>query len=64
MMKEEDSSIERKFRFPLSQGELAAVCGIFVGFGVALLGIYLTMPDVDYQLLKLPHNVEELRSLT
>jgi hypothetical protein len=64
MVKEEDSISEKKIKFPLTQGELAAVFGILVGFGVAMLGIYVTMPDVDYQLLKLPHNVEELRSLT
>lgn len=59
-----EGSNERKITFPLTQGELVAVLAVFSGFGVAMLSIYLTMPNVDYQVLKLPHNVDELRSLT
>ncbi|CAM6082904.1 unnamed protein product [Calypogeia fissa] len=60
----EDRSELKKTNFPLTQRELAAVAAVFIGFGVVMLSVYLTMPDVDYQILKVPHNVDELRSLT
>lgn len=55
---------ESRSKFPLTSLELGAVIAIFSIFLLILLSIYLTMPSVDYNQLKLPGNVEELRLLT
>jgi hypothetical protein len=55
---------ELRSKFPLTSLELGAVIAIFSVFLLILLSIYLTMPSVDYNQLKLPGNVDELRLLT
>ncbi|KAG6554564.1 hypothetical protein Mapa_003943 [Marchantia paleacea] len=60
----EGVDVVHKIKFPLTQGELGAVVSVFSVFAMALSIIYLTMPTVDYQVLKLPHNVDEVRLLT
>ncbi|BBM99506.1 hypothetical protein MPTK1_1g21750 [Marchantia polymorpha subsp. ruderalis] len=60
----ETVDVVNKINFPLTQGELGAVVIVFSVFAMALSIIYLTMPTVDYQVLKLPHNVDEVRLLT
>ncbi|GLJ49036.1 hypothetical protein SUGI_1034470 [Cryptomeria japonica] len=50
-------------RFPVMNFELAAAVSIFSVFSLGLLCIYLTMPASDYQLLKLPHSIEDLQIL-
>lgn len=55
---------ESRSKFPLTSLELGAVIAIFSIFLLILLSIYLTMPSVDYNQLKLPSNVDELRLLT
>lgn len=55
---------ESRSKFPLTSLELGAVIAIFSIFLLILLSIYLTMPSVDYNQLKLPGNVDELRLLT
>jgi hypothetical protein len=55
---------ESRSKFPLTSLELGAVIAIFFIFLLILLSIYLTMPSVDYNQLKLPGNVDELRLLT
>lgn len=36
---------------------------VVVGFGLGLLGVYLSMPASDYSFLKLPRTLEELQTL-
>ncbi|KAJ6814030.1 putative membrane protein [Iris pallida] len=49
--------------FPLSRRELAVGLAVVVGFGLGLLGVYLSMPASDYSFLKLPRTLEELQTL-
>ncbi|GER38693.1 SNARE associated Golgi protein family [Striga asiatica] len=50
-------------RFPLSRWEFAAALGVFLVFSTGLLCVYLTMPAAEYEMLKLPRNLSDLRSL-
>ncbi|KAL3634723.1 hypothetical protein CASFOL_021777 [Castilleja foliolosa] len=61
-----DSPSEKKLKadkFPLSRWEFAAALGVFLVFSIGLLCIYLTMPAVEYEMLKLPRNLADLRLL-
>ncbi|KAG1334670.1 putative membrane protein [Cocos nucifera] len=54
----------RDARFPLTRWEAAAAASVFAIFVVGLFCIYLTMPEADYdKILRLPHNLAELRVL-
>ncbi|KAL1561333.1 hypothetical protein AAHA92_04051 [Salvia divinorum] len=64
--KNSDSPSEKKLkadRFPLSRWEFAAALGVFLVFSTGLMCIYLTMPAAEYELLKLPRTLSDLRSL-
>lgn len=64
--KNADSPSEKKLkadRFPLSRWEFAAALGVFLLFSTGLMCIYLTMPAAEYELLKLPRTLSDLRSL-
>ncbi|XP_047982335.1 uncharacterized membrane protein At4g09580-like [Salvia hispanica] len=64
--KNADSPSEKKLkadRFPLSRWEFAAALGVFLVFSTGLVCIYLTMPAAEYELLKLPRTLSDLRSL-
>ncbi|KAK4490071.1 hypothetical protein RD792_000725 [Penstemon davidsonii] len=50
-------------RFPLSKWEFAAALGVFLVFSTGLLCIYLTMPAAEYEMLKLPRTLADLRLL-
>ncbi|CAA0818466.1 Uncharacterized membrane protein [Striga hermonthica] len=50
-------------RFPLSRWEFATAFGVFLVFSTGLLCVYLTMPAAEYEMLKLPRNLSDLRSL-
>lgn len=50
-------------RFPLSRCEFAAALGVFLVFSTGLLWIYLTMPAAEYEMLKLPRTLGDLRLL-
>lgn len=61
-----ESPSEKKLRmerFPLSRWEFAAALGVFLIFSTGLLCIYLTMPAADYEMLKLPRTLADLRLL-
>ncbi|KAL2653411.1 hypothetical protein R1flu_021539 [Riccia fluitans] len=60
---EQDDEVN-EIRFPLTRLEVGAVFCVFIAFAAALSVVYMTMPTVDYQVLKLPHNVDEVRLLT
>ncbi|XP_042005031.1 uncharacterized membrane protein At4g09580-like isoform X2 [Salvia splendens] len=64
--KNADSPSEKKLkadRFPLSRWEFAAALGVFLVFSTGLVCIYLTMPTAEYELLKFPRTLSDLRSL-
>lgn len=48
---------------PLTQKELLGLASVFLAFAILLSSIYYTMPEVDYNELKLPRTVGELRTL-
>eukprot|EP01018_Ginkgo_biloba_P013107 Gb_10117 [translate_table: standard] len=50
-------------RFPLTQWEFVAALSIFMLFSIGLLSIYLTMPAAEYEILKLPRSIADLRIL-
>lgn len=50
-------------RFPLSRWEFVAAVGVFLVFSTGLLSVYLTMPKAQYQMLKLPRTLADLRLL-
>ncbi|KAK4422865.1 putative membrane protein [Sesamum alatum] len=50
-------------KFPLSRWEFVAAFGVFLVFSTGLFCIYLTMPTAEYQMLKLPRNLADLRLL-
>ncbi|KAL0326310.1 UNVERIFIED_CONTAM: putative membrane protein [Sesamum radiatum] len=50
-------------KFPLSRWEVVAAFGVFLVFSTGLFCIYLTMPAAEYQMLKLPRNLADLRLL-
>lgn len=54
----------RMSELPLTMFETIVALCIFGTFAIALLGIYLSMPRIDHNLLKLPRTVSELRILT
>ncbi|KAG6406055.1 hypothetical protein SASPL_133651 [Salvia splendens] len=59
--KNADSPSEKKLkadRFPLSEA-----LGVFLVFSTGLVCIYLTMPAAEYELLKFPRTLSDLRSL-
>ncbi|WOK92732.1 hypothetical protein Cni_G01423 [Canna indica] len=49
--------------FPLSPREVAAAAAVLASFGLGLLGLYLSMPALDYGFLKLPRTLEDIRIL-
>ncbi|MCO5613415.1 hypothetical protein L7F22_067691 [Adiantum nelumboides] len=53
--------LELRDEFPLPQWKLLAMMAIFTLFSGALLLIYLTMPDIDPEALKIPKNLADLR---
>ncbi|XP_002974093.2 uncharacterized membrane protein At4g09580 [Selaginella moellendorffii] len=50
--------------FPLTRLETMAVVALFTVFVGGLIAIFLTMPDADRDVFKLPRTLEELRKLT
>ncbi|GLJ54261.1 hypothetical protein SUGI_1164090 [Cryptomeria japonica] len=50
-------------KFPLTRWEFVAALSIFILFSIGLLSIYLTMPSADYEFLKIPHSIADLRLL-
>lgn len=52
-----------KGRFPLSRFEFAAALGVFLLCSTGLLCIYLTMPAAEYEVLKMPRSLADLRLL-
>lgn len=65
-LKEDDSPTAKKpkfERFPLTKWELAAALGIFLLCSTGLLCVYLTMPSAEYQSVKLPRTLSDLRVL-
>ncbi|KAL7118150.1 hypothetical protein ACP275_03G117500 [Erythranthe tilingii] len=50
-------------KFPLSRWEFIAALGVFLLFSSGLLCIYLTMPASEYEMLKLPRTLADLRLL-
>ncbi|XP_051149764.1 uncharacterized membrane protein At4g09580 [Andrographis paniculata] len=50
-------------RFPLSRWEFAAALAVFLVFSTGLLCIYLTMPASEYEMLKVPRTLADLRLL-
>ena len=50
-------------KFPLTRWEFVAALSIFTLFSIGLLSIYLTMPSADYEFLKIPHSIADLRLL-
>ncbi|XP_042031380.1 uncharacterized membrane protein At4g09580-like [Salvia splendens] len=61
-----DSPTDKKYRAeksPPSRWEFVAALGVFLSFSSALLFIYLTMPAADYDILKLPRTLADLRLL-
>lgn len=65
-LKEDDSPTAKKpkfERFPLTKWELAAALGIFLVCATGLVCVYLTMPSAEYQSVKLPRTLSDLRVL-
>lgn len=50
-------------RFPFSRWEFAAALGVFLVFSTGLICIYFTMPAAEYEMLKLPRTLADLRLL-
>ncbi|KAL6522237.1 hypothetical protein OROMI_032114 [Orobanche minor] len=64
--KNSDSPSGKKLKaesFPLSRWEFASALGMFLVFTTGLLCIYLNMPATEYEMLKLPRNLADLRLL-
>lgn len=64
--KNAESPTDKKYRAdksPPSRWEFVAALGVFLVFSSVLLFIYLTMPAADYEILKLPHTLADLRLL-
>ncbi|KAL6515651.1 hypothetical protein OROHE_018685 [Orobanche hederae] len=62
----EKTPIDGKYKAdksPLSRWEFLAALGVFLVFSSGLLCIYLTMPAAEYEMLKLPRNLADLRLL-
>ncbi|KAG7025075.1 putative membrane protein [Cucurbita argyrosperma subsp. argyrosperma] len=64
-LKEENSTAKKaKFeRFPLSKWEVAAAFGIFLVCSTGLVCVYMTMPSAEYQSVKIPRTLSDLRML-
>lgn len=61
-----DSPTDKKYRAeksPLSRWEFVAALGLFLVFSSGLLCVYLTMPAAEYEMLKLPRTLADLRLL-
>ncbi|KAG8378407.1 hypothetical protein BUALT_Bualt08G0134200 [Buddleja alternifolia] len=61
-----ESPTRKRFKadkFPLSRWEFAAALGVFLVFSTGLCCIYLTMPAAEYEMLKLPRTLADLRLL-
>ncbi|XP_073059639.1 uncharacterized membrane protein At4g09580-like [Primulina eburnea] len=50
-------------KFPLSRWESAVALGVFLLFSIGLMCLYLTMPAAEYEMLKLPRTLADLRLL-
>lgn len=50
-------------KFPVSRWEIMAALGVFLLFASGLLCVYLTMPAAEYEMLKLPRTLADLRLL-
>lgn len=50
-------------RFPLTRWEFAAFVGVFLLFVSGLFCVYLTIPPAEYDKLKLPRTISDLRLL-
>ncbi|EPS62663.1 hypothetical protein M569_12129, partial [Genlisea aurea] len=50
-------------KISVSLQEFMVAMGIFLVFSIALLCIYITMPTAEYEMLKLPRSLSDLRSL-
>ncbi|KAH6759398.1 SNARE associated Golgi protein family [Perilla frutescens var. frutescens] len=63
--KNAESPTDKKYRVEKSPSrwEFAAALGVFLVFSSGLLFIYLTMPAADYEMLKLPRTLADLRLL-
>ncbi|PWA78887.1 SNARE associated Golgi protein [Artemisia annua] len=42
---------------------MAGASSIILGLAIALIGVYVSLPDSDYSFLKLPRTLEDLRVL-
>ncbi|MQM07755.1 hypothetical protein Taro_040596, partial [Colocasia esculenta] len=49
--------------YSLSARQVAAAAAVVAGFGLGLLGVYLSMPASDYSFLKLPRSLDDLQVL-
>lgn len=61
-----ESPAEKKYKAeksPLARWEFMAAIGVFLVFCTVLLCIYLTMPESEYEMLKLPRTLADLRML-
>nr|XP_043627484.1 uncharacterized membrane protein At4g09580-like [Erigeron canadensis] len=58
-----ENSVKKSSRFPLTIWEMVGAFCVVLGFGVGLLGVYLTLPDSDYSFLKLPRTLQDLHIL-
>lgn len=64
--KNAESPTDKKYRAeksPPSRWEFVAALGVFLVFSSGLLFIYLTMPAAEYEILKLPRTLADLRLL-
>ncbi|GAB4844820.1 hypothetical protein Ancab_038208 [Ancistrocladus abbreviatus] len=63
----EDSPTRKKPKlqgmFPFVRWEMAAALGVFIIFLIGLCSIYLTMPAAEYDKIKLPRTMSDLRML-
>ncbi|KAL3638731.1 hypothetical protein CASFOL_016638 [Castilleja foliolosa] len=63
---EVETPTDKKYKvdnFPLSRWGFAAGVGVFLVFSSGLLCLYLTMPEAEYEMLKLPRTLADLRLL-
>ncbi|CAA0827822.1 Uncharacterized membrane protein [Striga hermonthica] len=61
-----ETPTDKKYRaggYPLSRWEFAAAMGVFLVFCSGLLCIFLTMPASEYEMLRLPRTLADLRLL-
>ncbi|GER27495.1 SNARE associated Golgi protein family [Striga asiatica] len=61
-----ETPTDKKYRasgFPLSRWEFTAAMGVFLLFCSGLLCIFLTMPASEYEMLRLPRTLTDLRLL-